>query len=95
MKATEMEIRRFAEEHSEVLHHRPWRKRPDGVEWFFGASGLRHGGDSPAYRVFEFSKEQAQLFDEACFQMKAAGELIYMGPALEDKGAIYGFHKGG
>lgn len=94
MKVSEVEMRRFADKHAEVLHHRPWRKRPDGNEWFFGAQNLCHGGDAPAYRVFKFSEEQARLFDAACFEMKKLGKLRYLGPAMGDKGAIYNFRTG-
>lgn len=83
------ELVRFAEKHGEVLHHRPWRKRCDGNEWFFGAPDTRYGGVAPAYRTFKFSEEQARLFDEACFRMKEVGDLRYLGPALGDSGAIY------
>ncbi len=86
MNVNKAEMRRFGEKHGEVLHHRPWRKRRDGNEWFFGAP---HGDGAPLYRVFEFSEEQARLFDEACFRMREAGNLRYLGPALGDSGAIY------
>ncbi len=92
MQTSAAEIRRFAEKHGEVLHHRPWRKQRDGNEWFFGAS---YRGDAPSYRVFEFSEEQARLFDEACFRMKEAGDLRYLGPAMGDFGSIYAFSTGG
>lgn len=91
MKISEAEIRRFAKKHDEVLHHRPWRKRRDGSEWFFGAWRFRKGEMALAYRTFKFTKEQTRLFDEACFAMKRAGKLRYLGPALEDEGAIYDF----
>lgn len=95
MNVLTMEMRQFAKKHGEVLHHRPWRKRHDGNEWFFGAPDLCHGGMAPSYRVFKFSKEQARLFDEACFRMKEVGEIRYLGPALGNKGAMYAFRTGG
>jgi len=88
------EIRRYSEENGCVLHQRPWRKKHDGCEWFFGDLDLRRGGDALAYRVFEFSEEKARLFDEACEGMLKDGKLRYLGPAMGDQGAIYDFRTG-
>ena len=88
MKVSEKELCRFAKKNDEVLHYRPWRKRRDGNAWFFGERG---GGLAPAYRVFKFSEEQAQLFDNACDTMLRADKLLYLGYALEDRGAMNDF----
>ena len=84
-------IQRYATEHDDVLHHRPWRKRRDGCEWFLGDVDLRRGGDAPAYKVLKMSQEKLNLFDEACRAMLKNKQLKYLYPAMGDQGSIYAF----